>query len=153
MLRIGNIGYGLSAVLDAITGRLVWVVERSGDDANTGVRDQNLAGGKVDKVDLGGEDPHRDREQRRDHHVVEYRRDALAVQMTGPDPYFALRIVAGGKKRQSADMVEMRVAVEQVQFGRPTAAYQLVTQQAQPGSAVEDHQGPPAAGLHARRVS
>src|ERR1700740_615271 len=98
MLRIGNVGYGLSAVLDAIAGRIVWMVEWSGDETNTGVRGQNLAGGKVDKVDLGGEDPHRDREQRCDHHVVEHRFDALAVQVTGPDPYSALCIVPWGKE-------------------------------------------------------
>src|SRR6516164_5264232 len=153
MLRIGNIGYDLSAVLNAIAGGIVWMVERSGDETNTRVRDQNLAGRKIDKVDLGGEDPHRDREQRRDHHVVEHRFDALAVQMTGPDPYSALRIVAWGKERQSADMVEMRMAIEQVQLGRLTAAQQLVAQQAQPGSAVEDHQVAAAADLHARGVA
>src|SRR6516225_3871536 len=146
MLRIGNIGYDLSAVLDAIAGGIVWMVERSGDQTNTGVRDQNLAGGKIDKVDFGGEDPHRDREQRRDHHVVQHRFDAFAVQVTGPDPYSALRIVAWGKERQSADMVEMSMTVEQVQLGRPTAACQLVAQQAQPGSALEKSLATPVAG-------
>src|SRR6516165_507810 len=153
MLRIGNIGYDLSAVLNAIAGGIVWMVERSGDETNTRVRDQNLAGGKIDKVDLGGEDPHRDREQRRDHHVVEHRFDAFTVQMTGPDPDFALPIVAWGKERQSADMVEMRMAVEQVKVGGLTAVYKLVSQQAQPSSAVENHQVAPAADLHAGSVA
>src|SRR6516162_11903062 len=153
MLRIGDIGNGLSAVLDAIAGGIVRMIERPGDEANAGVRGQNLAGGEIDKVDLGSEDPHRDREQRRNHHAVEHRFDALAVQVTGPDPYSAPRVVAWGKERQSADMVEMRMAVEQVQLGRPTAAHQLVAQQAQPGSAVEDHQVLPAADLHARSVA
>src|SRR6516165_6814127 len=115
MLRIGNISYDLPAVLDAIARSIVLMVERSGDETNTGVRDQNFAGGKIDKVDLGGEDPHRDREQRCNHHVVEHRLDALAVQVTGPDPYSALRIVAWGKERQSTYMVEMRMTVKQVQ--------------------------------------
>src|SRR3974390_31441 len=134
MLRIGDIGDDLSAVFHAIASGIVWMIEWPGAETNAGVRDQDLAGGKIDKVDLGGEDPHRDREQRRDHHVVEHRFDALAVQMTGPDPYSALRIVAWGEERQSADMVEMRMAVEQVQLGRLTTAHPLVAQQAQTGS-------------------
>src|SRR6516162_8335753 len=153
MLRIGNVGYDLPAVLDAIAGSIIWMVEWPGDETNTGVRDQNFASGKIDKVDLGGEDPHRDREQRCDHHVVEHRLDAFAVQVTGPDPYSALRIVAWGEKRQSADMVKMRMTVKQVQLGRLTAACQLVAQQAQPRSAVEDHQVPSAADLDARSVA
>src|ERR1700738_3923490 len=103
MLCIGDIGYDLAAVLDAITGGIVWMIERPGAETNAGLRHQNLAGGKINKLDLCGEDPHRDREQRRDHHVVEHRFDALAVQMTGPDPNFALPIVAWGKERQPAD--------------------------------------------------
>src|SRR6516162_2413486 len=122
MLRIGNISYDLSAVLDAIPGGIVGMVERSGDETNTGVGDQNFASGKINKVNLGREDPHRDREQRCDHHVVEHRLDAFAVQVTGPDPYSALRIVARGEERQAADMVKMRMTVEQVKLGRPMAA-------------------------------
>src|SRR4029077_4079471 len=73
--------------------------------------------------------------------------------MTGPDPDLALRIVARGEERQSADMVEMRVAVKQVEIGGATAAPKLVTEQAQPGSAVEDHKVAPAADLDARSVA
>src|SRR5215510_226667 len=115
MLGIGDVGYDLSAVLDAIAGGVVGVIEWSGPQTNTRMRHQSLARGKIDELDLSGKDPHRDREQWRDHHVVEHRLDAHAVQMTGPDPDFALRIVTRSKKRQPADMVEMRVAVEQVE--------------------------------------
>src|SRR5215472_10740666 len=153
MLGIGDIGYDLSPVLDPITGGIVWMIERAGGQTNARVRDKNLAGGEIDKVDLGGEDPHRDREQRRDHHIVEHRLDALTVQMTSPDPYSALRVVAGGKERQSTDVVEMRMTVEQVELGRLTIACQLVAQQAQPGSAVKDHQMAAAADFHARGVA
>ena len=67
------------------------MIERACTDANALVRRQNLTGLKIFKVDLRGEDPHWDREQRRDHHIIEYRFDTLAVQMTGPDPDFAQR--------------------------------------------------------------
>jgi hypothetical protein len=104
------------------------MIERPGTDANAGVRRQNLTGRKIFKVNLRGKDPHWDREQRRDHHIVQHRFDTLAVQVTGPDPDFALRIVARGEEWQPADMIEMRVAIEQVEVGVLTVAYKLVTQ-------------------------
>src|SRR5215472_10596577 len=152
MLRVSDIGDDFAAVFDAVAGGLVRMVERPGGETNAGVRSQYFAGEKIDKLDLGREDPHRDREQRCDHHVVEHRFDALAVQMTGPDPYPAASIVARSKERQSADVVEMRMAVEEVQLGRLAAAHQLVAQEPQPSSAVEDHQMAPAPDLHARCV-
>src|SRR5215469_340505 len=128
MLGIGDIGYDLSAILDSITGSIVWMIEWPGTDANARVRRQNLTCRKIFKVDLCGEDPHWDREQRRDHHIVQHRFDTLAVQVTGPDPDFALRIVARGEEWQPADMIEMRVAIEKVEVGVLTVAYKLVTQ-------------------------
>src|SRR5262249_19310830 len=152
MLCVGDICDDLAAILDAITSRIVWMIERPGAETNARVRHQNLARGKINKLDLCGEDPHRDGEQRRDHHVIDYRFDALPVQMTGPDPDLAVTIVAWGKERQSANMVEMRMTVEQVEVGGLTAACELITQQAQPRSTVEDHQVVPTADLHARSV-
>src|SRR5437867_12121995 len=114
MLGIGDVGHDLAAIFDPVAGGVVWVVERPGGDANPGMRGQSRTRGKVDELDVGGEDSHRDRKQRRDHHVVEHRLDALAVQVTGPDPDLAAPVVARRKERQSADVVKMRVAVEQV---------------------------------------
>src|SRR6266446_9085867 len=73
--------------------------------------------------------------------------------MTGPNPDLAASVVARRKERQSADMVEMRVAVEQVEIGGPAGLHQLVAQQAQAGAAVEHHQVLAAADLHARGVA
>src|ERR1700752_2592159 len=153
MLRVRDGGDDLTGVFDPVAGSLIRMIERSGGETDPGMRNQRLASGKIDELYLGREDPHRDREQRRDHHVVEHRFDALAVQVTGPDPYPALCIVAWGKERQSADMVEMRVTVEQIQLDRLTAAHQFVAQQAQAGSAVEDHQVVSTADFHARGVA
>ena len=118
------------------------------------MRSQHIAGGEIGELHLGGEDPHRDREQRRDHHVVEHRFDALAaVQMAGPDAHLAARIVARRKERQAADVIEMRMAVEEVELSGLAGAHQLVAQEPQPGAAVEDQQMAAAADLDARGVA
>ena len=76
MLCIGNIGDNLSAILDTIASGAVWMVERPGAKPDPGMWDQHIAGGKIDELHLGGKNPHRDRKQRGDHHVVEHRFDA-----------------------------------------------------------------------------
>ena len=93
------------------------------------------------------------RSPRRDHHIVEHRFDADAIQMTGPDANMAAGVIARRKERQAADMVEMRVAIEEIHFGRLPRAHQLVAQQAQPSAAVEDDQPVPAPDLDTGSVA
>ncbi len=50
-------------------------------------------------------------------------------------------------------MVEMRVAVEQVDVQRTARADQFIADQAQPGAAVEDQQMLAAADFDARRIA
>src|SRR5689334_12915008 len=102
---------------------------------------QHIAGGEIEKFHIGREYAHRDREQRRDHHSVEHRLDALvAVEMPGQDAHLAARVRARCKKRKTADVVEVGVAIEEIELGGLAGGHQLVPQQAQPCAAVEDHQ-------------
>src|SRR6266851_4225004 len=73
--------------------------------------------------------------------------------MAGPNPHAAARVVARGKKRQAADVIEMGVAIEQVQLGRLARCHQLVAQQPEAGAAIEDHQVTPAPDLDTRGVA
>src|SRR6516162_1043095 len=153
MFGVGDVGHDLAFVFEAITRGFVRMIEGPGDEAYAGMRKQHLAGGEIVEVDRRGKNSHRNREERGNHHAVEHHFDALAIQVTGPDPDSAARVVTGRKKRQPADVVEVRVAVEEVQISWAASSHQFVAQQAQPGSAVENHQMPTAADLDARGVS
>src|SRR6266566_2180266 len=73
--------------------------------------------------------------------------------MASPDADVVARIVARGKERQTMDVVEMGVGVEQIEIARIPAPEQLGAQVAQPRTAVEDQQVLAAANLNARSVA
>ena len=73
--------------------------------------------------------------------------------MPGPNPDPAARVIARGKERQPADMVEMRAAVKQIEVRRRVGADQFITDEAQPGAAVEDQQMLAAADFDAGRIA
>ena len=73
--------------------------------------------------------------------------------MPGPNPDPAARVIARGKERQAADMVEMRAAVKQIEVRRRVGADQFITDEAQPGAAVEDQQMLAAADFDAGRIT
>src|SRR6185437_10411589 len=117
VLGIGYVGNRLAAVFDAIPGGAVRMIERPRAQFDPRMWGQRLAGGKINKDHLRREDVDRDREQRRRHHLAEYRLDArMRPQVPGPDADPVAAVIAGSEKRQPDDMVEMGVAVEQVEI-------------------------------------
>src|SRR5262249_7725685 len=67
--------------------------------------------------------------------------DALAtVQMAGPNPHRGALVITGSEEGQATDVVEMRMAIEEIELNRAAGGHQIVAQQAKPRAAVEHHQ-------------
>src|SRR5579885_183703 len=135
VLGIGDVGDALAAVFDAVAGGAVGVVERGGADVDAGMRGQRVAGREIVEGELGGENADR------------------RLQVAGPDAQPAARVVARGEKRQPDDVVEMRVAEQQVEVGRVAFLLQVLAEQANPRTGVEHQEAAAAAHLDAGGVA
>ena len=154
VLGVGDVGGHLAGIFDPVAGGPVRVIERRGAQRDARVGYQRLAGGEIVKGELGGEDVERHREQRRRHHLAEHVLDpGIGLQMAGPDPDMAARVVTGREERQADDVVEMSVAVEQVEIERLRGPQQLLAKRPQARAAVEDQQVRAAADFDAGRIA
>ena len=148
VLGIGDVGGSLAAILDTVAGRAARMVQRAGADRDAGMRVQFFAGSKIAEFRLRGEDVERHREERRLHHLAQHLLDAgVRLQMPGPEADVAVRLVARREKRHADDVIEMGVAVEQVEMQALAVAHQRIAERPQPRAAVEDQQTVAAAHL------
>src|SRR5256714_5273711 len=138
----------LTAILDTVAGRAARMVQRAGADRDARMRVQFFAGSKIAEFRLRGEDVERHREERRLHHLAQHLLDAgVRLQMPGPEANVAVRLVARREKRHADDVIEMGVAVEQVEMQALAVAHQRIAERPQPRAAVEDQQTVAAAHL------
>src|SRR3954453_4931101 len=118
MLDVADVADAPTQMVEAITGRAARMVQRMGGDRASALEAEVFARLEAMVLEARGQLVEPDREQRRGVEAVEGRLGASPAEVAAPGPNDALAQRRGLEERQAADVVEMEVAQEDVDFVR-----------------------------------
>ena len=138
MFGIGDVAHRLSAVLDAVTGRAIWMVQRSCSNGHFVEQIERIASVEIFKRHLGAHQLKRHGEGRLRHRPGKNFFDAALVnQVAGHDDEFVPFGKGRREERKPVDVIPVRVGHQQT-GGRNSLALEPVTKISDPGPGVQD---------------